>query len=157
MAKFNACYLFSLLNGTSKIWQNGTKPGVWGQNPQPPTNFYGFRIKNTHLSTLFIEKVCIVPAVGAISTGPAPRLDPPPIDMLGPSNQQTYSFETKGGCNFLSFSVFDWMTCRCVLFATTVGPAGGMASRLFLNALMPLVLGLNSRGPVCTTRNKIQS
>ena len=30
-----------------------------------PTDFYGFHIKSTHLSTLFIEKGRTVPAVGA--------------------------------------------------------------------------------------------
>ena len=32
------------------------KSGVWWQSSQTPTDFYGFRIKNTHVSTLFTKK-----------------------------------------------------------------------------------------------------
>ena len=29
-----------LFSGVPRICQSGAKPGVWGRNPQPPTNFY---------------------------------------------------------------------------------------------------------------------
>ena len=55
-------------SGAPRIWQSGAKPGVWGWSPQPSTDFHGFRAKNTHLSTLFIEKGRTVPAaVSAVS------------------------------------------------------------------------------------------
>ena len=46
-----------------RIWQMGGRHnwslGSWG----PPTNFYGFHIKNTHFNTLFTEKGHAVSAV----------------------------------------------------------------------------------------------
>ena len=41
--------------------KGGPKMGVWGRS-QTPTDFYGFHIKNTHFSTLFLEKDTPVPA-----------------------------------------------------------------------------------------------
>ena len=52
--------LLPLFSGESRIWQSAAKPGSWGWSPRPPTDFYGFYIKNTHLSTLLVEKGCTV-------------------------------------------------------------------------------------------------
>ena len=40
---------------------SGSKTGIWGWSPQPPTDFLRFSHKNTLLSTLLIEKRSIVP------------------------------------------------------------------------------------------------
>ena len=58
--------MLPLFSGAPRIWQSGAKPGIWGRSPQPPTDFHGFHIKNTHLGTLFIEKGRILPAVRAV-------------------------------------------------------------------------------------------
>ena len=51
----------------SRIWQRGEQSGVWGRSPQPPTNFFGFHIKNNTLfRTFFIEKGHAVSAVTSI-------------------------------------------------------------------------------------------
>ena len=44
---FFSLSLLPLFSGTLRIRQSGAKPGVWGRNPQPPTDFYGFHIKKT--------------------------------------------------------------------------------------------------------------
>ena len=49
------------------MWQSNAKPMIWGRSPQLPTGFYGFHVKNTHLSTRFIKKGRTVPAVCAVS------------------------------------------------------------------------------------------
>ena len=67
LVKFFSLSLLQLFSGAPRIWQSCAKPEVWGQSPQPPTHFYDFHIKNTHLSTLFIEKGRTVPAVNAVS------------------------------------------------------------------------------------------
>ena len=43
------------------------KTGGLEAEPRPPADLYSFRIKNTHLSTLFIEKGRTAPAVEAVS------------------------------------------------------------------------------------------
>ena len=67
LVKFFSLSLLPLFSGAPKIWKSGAKPGFWWRSPQPPTDFYGFYIKNTHLSTLFIEKGRTAPAVSAVS------------------------------------------------------------------------------------------
>ena len=67
LANFFFLSLQPLFCGAPRILQSGAKPGVWERNPQTPKNFYGFHVKNTHLSTLFIEKERTVPEVIAVS------------------------------------------------------------------------------------------
>ena len=47
--------LFMAHQRLGKVMQNRGS-GLWGRSYQPPKDFSGFQTKNTHLSTLFIEK-----------------------------------------------------------------------------------------------------
>ena len=69
LVKLFSLSLLPLFSGARRIWHSVAKPRVWGQSPLPLTDFYGFLIKNTYLSTLFIEKGRTVPAVSAVSNG----------------------------------------------------------------------------------------
>ena len=47
-----AMFVFFFITATVVSWRTKDmamwrKTGVWGQNPQPPTDFYGFHIKKT--------------------------------------------------------------------------------------------------------------
>ena len=62
LVNFFLCHCYGCLvaqQGFGNVTEN------WGS--QPPTDFYGFHLKNTHLSTLFMEKGRTVPAVSAVS------------------------------------------------------------------------------------------
>ena len=86
---FFSLSLLPLFIGAPRIWQSGAKPGVWGRSPQPPTDFYGFHIKNTHLSTLFIEKGRTVPAVSAVSNKQYKSILVGPPKSLGMSKSRS--------------------------------------------------------------------
>ena len=53
---------FFFVTATALQWR---KTG--GRSPQPPTDFYGFHIKNTHLRTLLMENGRTALAVSAVS------------------------------------------------------------------------------------------
>ena len=67
LVNFFSLSLLPLFSGVPSIGQSGAKPGVVQNRSQPPTNFYGFHIKNSRLNTLFIEKELTVRVVMAVS------------------------------------------------------------------------------------------